>query len=1223
MVKAEISGLEITAERDGQEVESQTEPITVTVASTTFLLHDKVQTYQERMRADFFEDLDYGFSKRMTARLYPLMYAKAYYERMGPPRQSDAWNYMVMKKEIEVLSNDANFAVQRAVFGTQDPGADRVMAPAWACVAARNAVKMYDARSSSSDTSDNSPSNSNGYSEDTSASNRDASASSESASYQGFNFNGFNAKTFCSATRMLFGGVSGEPPTSIQEVVNQYLGQQAQANFERLNTGDQEVKIDKFAEPAYQDINDAEEITHDTAYESDTGSSQPEQSEESDFDQEAPDDLTDGVSYREIVERIYSYEVETSRGTASKDGAYPDASDDLPSDAENVDDQGISVVDNVETTVDHEETYNDEDGRTRQLHHFDIEVENRLENEITYETCETVENEYGEEVEDCTSGSVSETNVVTFNIEITVEGTFATDEDIQVDKLDMENPYSGDSPNFEEAIDLSLEEGVNIDSDNPETSLASSIGAGSVTEPGDLESNVDSQITPTKNFGDHRFFGDDDGSDESAPGEEETFTGEKGDLMAAMGQEVTQLHANVIDEDVAGTSPTGSPPPQESINPSPIDMATEDEVFEPLKLGQDEYVYYDTSGGYDGPQEMAKVAARLGYVDATNTWIDEVEEAREDSVSSANSQMSDSVSGSDNVLNQGLGRASETIGSFSTADPGTIDADTPLLEDIEYTVDGSPTYLAVSPVDRRQVPAVRPTHDRIEDAGNTMHAPLAVRKHNTFGHPGMPIIPWPSYWYLSVDFWDIKVKGEYARFEVQATNTAPDSPRTTTYIRQAQPVNLEIAGQQRTVGEVEPINFSSQTGVVIPVPGGTVYPKPMYGVGDDWLGSSPTSKPYQNLCSATWDVVGPGFKPYMAKAEGCDNVPEGNAGQGLQMFVPGSDEVLGSTGATDLVEYDSDDGRFELNDDVEIENDCDEDDFTGRLDGSEDDGPDESPRGWYEGLSDSEQTKVWFAQYCRLSGDYQDHYVNFVNGEEGGSEDDDQIASTWRDVITEDQIGYYNVRLALKYVTDTYDSPVAKDESLLEKHDVTKFQTADERNGDEDGYDSHKEPGIVTTVELEETDHFARVYSAEEGDNIAGGWIADPATVEGWPQDGLIDLFALWDYSIAGGDGWGDYRCIGKVLITDEEIDEPIRITVSKAGGFDANDPDYPINESLSGGGRQIQLIEGTIPDENWIPVGKVSELDGETFRDRYPEVAVDDDPTDHTGPNECTENIY
>ena len=45
------------------------------------------------------------------------------------------------------------------------------------------------------------------------------------------------------------------------------------------------------------------------------------------------------------------------------------------------------------------------------------------------------------------------------------------------------------------------------------------------------------------------------------------------------------------------------------------------------------------------------------------------------------------------------------------------------------------------------------------------------------------------------------------------------------------------------------------------------------------------------------------------------------------MFVPGSDEVLGSTGATDLVEYDSDDGRFELNDDVEIENDCDEDDF--------------------------------------------------------------------------------------------------------------------------------------------------------------------------------------------------------------------------------------------------------------------------------------------------------
>jgi hypothetical protein len=59
-----------------------------------------------------------------------------------------------------------------------------------------------------------------------------------------------------------------------------------------------------------------------------------------------------------------------------------------------------------------------------------------------------------------------------------------------------------------------------------------------------------------------------------------------------------------------------------------------------------------------------------------------------------------------------------------------------------------------------------------------------------------------------------------------------------------------------------------------------VYPKPMYGVGDD-IWPNPTSKPFRNLCSATWDTVGPGFKPYMAKAEGCDNVAAGNARQGL------------------------------------------------------------------------------------------------------------------------------------------------------------------------------------------------------------------------------------------------------------------------------------------------------------------------------------------------------
>jgi len=43
----------------------------------------------------------------------------------------------------------------------------------------------------------------------------------------------------------------------------------------------------------------------------------------------------------------------------------------------------------------------------------------------------------------------------------------------------------------------------------------------------------------------------------------------------------------------------------------------------------------------------------------------------------------------------------------------------------------------------------------------------------------MPIIPWPSYWYLSVDFWDIKVKGEYARFEVNGTKKRTRAPRTT------------------------------------------------------------------------------------------------------------------------------------------------------------------------------------------------------------------------------------------------------------------------------------------------------------------------------------------------------------------------------------------------------------------------------------------------------------
>ena len=91
---------------------------------------------------------------------------------------------------------------------------------------------------------------------------------------------------------------------------------------------------------------------------------------------------------------------------------------------------------------------------------------------------------------------------------------------------------------------------------------------------------------------------------------------------------------------------------------------------------------------------------------------------------------------------------------------------------------------------------------------------------------GLPLLPIPSQWYATVNVWDVKVEGEYARFEVTATQGTPESATGVTYVREDRPVELEVAGEQRRLGEVEPIHFDGRSLLVVVVPPGGI------GVGD-------------------------------------------------------------------------------------------------------------------------------------------------------------------------------------------------------------------------------------------------------------------------------------------------------------------------------------------------------------------------------------------------------
>ena len=126
--------------------------------------------------------------------------------------------------------------------------------------------------------------------------------------------------------------------------------------------------------------------------------------------------------------------------------------------------------------------------------------------------------------------------------------------------------------------------------------------------------------------------------------------------------------------------------------------------------------------------------------------------------------------------------------------------------------------------------------DRYDDWVNGIDTPVRVPA-------GMPVLPLPSHWVATANVWDIKVNGEYARFEATANLGSPETGGKTTYVREQQTVTREIGDESRTVGTVEPIEFSGRSALVVVVPPGGV------GVGDrDDDGPD---------CSPTWPVTGP------------------------------------------------------------------------------------------------------------------------------------------------------------------------------------------------------------------------------------------------------------------------------------------------------------------------------------------------------------------------------
>jgi hypothetical protein len=94
---------------------------------------------------------------------------------------------------------------------------------------------------------------------------------------------------------------------------------------------------------------------------------------------------------------------------------------------------------------------------------------------------------------------------------------------------------------------------------------------------------------------------------------------------------------------------------------------------------------------------------------------------------------------------------------------------------------------------------------------------------------GMPVAPAPGFWYATVNLWQVRVAGEYARFTVRVPRGTPDTPGgQLNYVRDAGTVRLDVDGDggRELLGRSTRLSFRTGTAVAIAVPPGP------QGVGD-------------------------------------------------------------------------------------------------------------------------------------------------------------------------------------------------------------------------------------------------------------------------------------------------------------------------------------------------------------------------------------------------------
>ncbi|EMA20534.1 DUF7286 family protein [Haloarcula marismortui] len=132
-MRATVEDVVLTVRRNGAVVSTRRVSPTVVVPTQALMLHDQVSTYQTRLNNGLDKP---GLSQRMTARLYPMAWARGYAQYGGAGIEN-----VVANRHVSLAANGALLGVQRSTFGRSDPAGRRALKEATAVTGIKDIIR--------------------------------------------------------------------------------------------------------------------------------------------------------------------------------------------------------------------------------------------------------------------------------------------------------------------------------------------------------------------------------------------------------------------------------------------------------------------------------------------------------------------------------------------------------------------------------------------------------------------------------------------------------------------------------------------------------------------------------------------------------------------------------------------------------------------------------------------------------------------------------------------------------------------------------------------------------------------------------------------------------------------------------------------------------------------------------------------------------------------------